>query len=180
MKKTLVIALLGIGAVTAAHAQGGIEIGNYKAPFNKVVWGPGTAGAVGAGVPSTAGVSLQLFFGEGVLTPTQLTDSVPMPWNLAPEGNGYLGYYIRTVTLPTWVAGDVFSFQVRASGAGVIGQSVVWQEQANIRFVGGTPAGLPGISTESIGLTVVPVPEPSTFALAGLGAAALLIFRRRA
>jgi hypothetical protein len=29
------------------------------------------------------------------------------------------------------------------------------------------------------GFTIVPVPEPSTFALAGLGAAALLIFRRR-
>jgi hypothetical protein len=29
------------------------------------------------------------------------------------------------------------------------------------------------------GLVLAPIPEPSTFALAGLGAAALLIFRRR-
>lgn len=35
------------------------------------------------------------------------------------------------------------------------------------------------LSTTFGGATLAPVPEPSTFALAGLGAAALLIFRRR-
>jgi hypothetical protein len=34
-------------------------------------------------------------------------------------------------------------------------------------------------SRGAIGVTVVPIPEPTTAALAGLGAAALLIFRRR-
>ena len=43
-----------------------------------------------------------------------------------------------------------------------------------------TPAGLPVATSGSFaGMTLQPVPEPSTFALAGLGAAALLIFRRR-
>jgi hypothetical protein len=37
----------------------------------------------------------------------------------------------------------------------------------------------PSLSTSFTGLTLQPIPEPSTFALAGLGAAALLIFRRR-
>lgn len=40
----------------------------------------------------------------------------------------------------------------------------------------GAPVSLAGTFT---GMTLQPVPEPSTFALAGLGAAALLIFRRR-
>jgi hypothetical protein len=43
-----------------------------------------------------------------------------------------------------------------------------------------TPPGTPtGLSDTFAGMTLQPVPEPSTFALAGLGAAALLIFRRR-
>jgi hypothetical protein len=42
------------------------------------------------------------------------------------------------------------------------------------------PAGTPGaIGDTLIQFGVAPVPEPTTFALAGLGAAALLIFRRR-
>jgi PEP-CTERM motif len=42
------------------------------------------------------------------------------------------------------------------------------------------PAGTPvALSTTFGGITLQPVPEPSTLALAGLGAAALLIFRRR-
>jgi hypothetical protein len=43
-----------------------------------------------------------------------------------------------------------------------------------------TPAGLPVATADTFqGMTLQPIPEPSTFALAGLGAAALLIFRRR-
>lgn len=50
---------------------------------------------------------------------------------------------------------------------------------------GGGPTGLPNLNvfggTQGIqvGFNLVPVPEPTTLALAGLGAAALLIFRRR-
>jgi hypothetical protein len=39
--------------------------------------------------------------------------------------------------------------------------------------------GLPVALTGLTGFTLVPVPEPSSFALAGLGMASLLIFRRR-
>lgn len=43
----------------------------------------------------------------------------------------------------------------------------------------GVSTAMPGGITSGFDLNLVPVPEPSTFALAGLGAAAMMIFRRR-
>ncbi len=43
-------------------------------------------------------------------------------------------------------------------------------------------AGLMGVTGSSVGgfnMTIIPVPEPSSMVLAGLGAASLLLFRRR-
>lgn len=44
---------------------------------------------------------------------------------------------------------------------------------------GGTPITAPAWVGQSFSLTSAPVPEPTSMALAGLGAASLLIFRRR-
>jgi hypothetical protein len=185
MKKSLVLGILGL-AVTAvtSYGQGGISIGNYRGAYNPVVW----AGTVGGGlggtaVSSSAGVTITLFFGEGVLGAGQLTDSIVLPWNTFAQGNGYPGFYgDLVVALPQWSAGETYSFQLRASGntaqGPATGSSVVWTESANIGFTGGNPPGLPGTSANSIGFTV-DVPEPSTFALAGLGLAGLLVVRRR-
>jgi hypothetical protein len=74
-------------------------------------------------------------------------------------------------TYPTWAA---------AHNAGAYtGQGPEFQMNpgAGIAYVNTSPSGN---STWTDGpLTVALVPEPSTFALAGLGAAAMLIFRRR-
>lgn len=186
MKRSVVMAVLGLAAVaaTSAYGQGGINIGNYQAPFNPVVW-DATSG--GGRVHSSDGVQLSLWWGQGAgLTTDQLSFGVALPWKTDSEGLGYFGYYQLTqATLPGWAAGQTWTFQVRASGNSVRGavdtglsRSQLWAESANIAFVGGTPPGLPGNSTQSIGVTVF-VPEPTTFALAGLGGAALMIFRRR-
>jgi len=180
------MAVLGLAAVaaTSAFGQGGVNIGNYQVPFNPVVW---SAASGGGRVHSTDGVTLALWWGQGAgLTDSQLAFGVALPWKTDSEGLGYFGYYALTqATLPGWAPGQTWTFQVRASGnstRGVVDQnasrSVLWAESANIQNVGGTPPGLPGNSTQSIGLTVS-VPEPTTFALAGLGAASMMIFRRR-
>jgi hypothetical protein len=184
MKKSLVLGILGL-AVTAvtSYGQGGISIGSYRGAYNPVIWGDTAGGLAGTAVSSTSGVQLTLWFGEGVLGAGQLTDSIALPWNTFAQGNGYPGFYGDiVVALPQWSAGETYSFQIRAGGTTAQGpaggSSVVWTESSNIGFTGGNPPGLPGTSANSIGFTVE-VPEPSTFALAGLGLAGLLVVRRR-
>jgi hypothetical protein len=87
-----------------------------------------------------------------------------------------------------------------AGGANIAGQVRIWNTAAGSTYAAAllspigevqesivftlqlaTPPATPTSLTPLNGqnLVLVPVPEPSTFALAGLGAAALLIFRRR-
>lgn len=170
----------------SVQGQGGITIGNAQGDYNPVVWDPLLGDADGR-VSSADGVILTLWYGEGI-GEGALTQSIQLDWHLDFEnfGPGYFGYYqFVTLILDDWEDGDVYSFQVRASGNSVFGpvdeaasRSIIWQEQDSINFVGGIPPGTPGLSSQSVGFTVY-VPEPSTFALAGLGAAAMMIFRRR-
>ncbi|MCX6922237.1 MAG: PEP-CTERM sorting domain-containing protein, partial [Verrucomicrobia bacterium] len=81
-----------------------------------------------------------------------------------------------------WTGGTTLDLAI-ASG-GMIGQSALVTGIATGNPTS-IPAGTPTLMNASFGgmtlgpLVTGPVPEPSTFALAGLGAAALLIFRRR-
>lgn len=96
-----------------------------------------------------------------------------------------------TVTIPTPVAGSGVALVVR----GWTGASLTWagrdlvlgQDGYSSIFTlaaTGNPTTVPPGTPASInpaftGLTMVPVPEPSSMVLAGLGAASLLLFRRR-
>jgi len=68
-----------------------------------------------------------------------------------------------------------------AAGSGFIGVSSVFATTTGnpTTVPPGTPVSLNSTFTGMTLATVSSVPEPSTFALAGLGAAALMIFRRR-
>jgi len=187
MKRSLLLGIVGfVAAVSTSYGQGGIVIGNYRAPFNRAVWG-GPGFLPGTPVLSTQGVNLSVWFGEGVLTADQLVLNVPVNWNIQSEASGYAGYYgPTTVSLPTWSPGETWTFQIRASGNSVFGpvdtilsRSVPWTEQGNISDVGGIPPGPPGVSQNSIGLTVYITPEPSAFALVGLGLSGWMFVRRR-
>jgi hypothetical protein len=73
-------------------------------------------------------------------------------------------------TDPIWTSGGFFGLSPIASGVATASPAPPFP------LFGGT--GLPGFVLNPVGGTAV-VPEPSSMALAGLGAAALLIFRRR-
>ncbi len=70
---------------------------------------------------------------------------------------------------PTWAQASV----AWAAGTIAAGKSGPF----NVALIGGDVNLPPNIGVTSFNLYMVP--EPSTFALAGLGAAAMLIFRRR-
>jgi len=185
MKKALVLAILGVAAVATTYGQGHVNVWNYGvSPYNQVFWAPGTA-SVGNQAVTQGTVQLQIWYGAGVVTDeSTLLPGVIFGINSGTlfnpgSGHGAGGYYDpQTQVVPTV---GTYTFQIRASGTapgglqidGVSSRSVLWQP------VGIVSTGLPAnLDTSSIGL-MVSVPEPSTFALAGLGSAALLIFRRR-
>jgi hypothetical protein len=177
MKKLVALTILGITA-TAAFGQGHVLIDNFlSAPYNQVVWGPG-AGSLG-GVPGSpiasqpAGVTFQVFYGAGSAPQETLLPGLTFAINAANPYNGGGWFFPVVQQVPTT---GTYTFQLRASGGGVdpIGsRSGLFQGEA-------ISTALPAPTIAGVGKLVVVVPEPSTFALAGLGAAALLIFRRRA
>ena len=120
---------------------------------------------------------MQLYFGEGAgLNFGQLTPGVTGEIDITRQyvaANGPGGWFSgATQVLPTWQAGDVFTFCVVITGpSGYFGQSSLWQETAaihsNVLPVSGF-LNFPGINA----------PEPSTLGLVGLGCMALATFRR--
>jgi hypothetical protein len=178
MKRTLALALLGMASATVAFGQGHVAIANYVSPYTAQILGPG--GPLAGSTP----IQFQVFFGEGQISdPNLLQPGITLGLD---DTKDYLGggWLLGTVqTLPTWAPGDTFTFQLRTLPGSLSGQAIdtaasrspLWQELAAIQSTANPASPTANI----VGLTVV-VPEPSTFALAGLGAAALLIFRRRA
>jgi len=188
MKKSLLAAILGVAVVApTAFGQGHIIVSNYAVPpYNQVFWNP-TTPTVGGQAVSQPSVTLTLYYGLGVISDASLltagqTFTVDQSGDSTlynpGAGHGAGGYFSLIGEVPTWSAG-VVTFQIRASGNTAFGavdtassRSVLWQETL------GPSASPANPGTFSPGLMVT-VPEPSTFALAGLGSAAMLIFRRR-
>jgi len=188
MKKSLVAAILGLAAVaSSAFGQGHVIVSNYALPpYNQVFWNP-TTPTVGGQAVRTSSVTLTLWYGLGNISdPNLLTAGQTFTVDTSGDstlydpnsGHGAGGFFSIIGVVPTWSSG-VATFQIRASGStafGVVDQassrSVLWTET-----LGSTASPAPA-GTFSPGV-VVTVPEPSTFALAGLGSAAMLIFRRR-
>jgi len=172
MKKTLALAILGVAAATTAFGQGHVLVSNYLvSPYNQVVF-------EGAALTDTA-VQFQLFFGPaGESNPANVSQVGSAAFGVNPglaydpgAGFGGGGYFDAQVLL-TPAPGD-YSAVVRTISPGYFGESAIF---AVTTISTSLPADTAPVSP---GFVVV-VPEPTTFALAGLGAAALLIFRRRA
>ena len=189
MKKTLLtIAVVGLTALSS-FGQGSILFKNFGSGVN----GSFVAGGVAVfdvdgttKLPAGTGFDFQLWGGAQGTSQGSLT-AVSTPINGV--GSGLFGSPQYTVT--GVAIGATGTFQVRvwntAGGtlntyAAALGAGAATGKSALIDVVLADPANLTaGSQPILLGLTSITlaVPEPSTFALLGLGAAGLLIRRRK-
>jgi hypothetical protein len=192
MKRTLFATLLGVAIVPSiSNGAGYLYISTYGAPpYNQVLWNPSTP-VVGNLAVNDPNVQIQIWYGEGIISDPNLltlgiTEVIFPPANYDPGlGHGPGGYFwmpdsyqYPLQTLPDWDPGDYYTFQLRATGVAalgaVTGSSALWQERGAI-----TSTMQSRFSDTVPQLVISLVPEPSMFALAGMGSGLLLVFRRR-
>lgn len=196
--KKLALTLCLIVTATVAMAQGTVKFANSSTTLVSVD---------GAATGTTPGTYFYGLFTApvGTTDPLAFTFSGVYATNTAAAGR-FQGGPNTGVTVPGWATSDTRAFIVAgwsanlghdyqaawaqpgffAPGAGYyFGWSGIGTGAAGGTDAGGNPVPVlvtfgaaPAITT-GFGLPMLPVPEPTTMALAGLGAAALLIFRRR-
>jgi len=204
MKKLLTLTVL-IAVASASYGQGLVNFFNgntTKISTNSVVGGPATGPTLGT---SAEVYYYGLFRGaNGATDPNTFTFTGVYATNTSTSGR-LLSDNGGQPSITGFAAGSTVDFLVRGWSANIGHDWVVVQAyllnpsspdtfygQSGIAdgyilgSAGSPPQNLFGPATGAGGgqlapftLGLLPVPEPSTFALAGLGAAALLIFRRR-
>lgn len=207
MKKIIVLTLVG-AASFGAFGQGLMNLGNqlgatvFRAPISGPVSGnptleihgqgtgslyfpQGSTSYAGASFLAGSGFSFSLYAGTSDAT------LALVPGSVKPFNTGGAAGFVTTsaVTIPGIDAGLTCRFQIRAwdnaSGATyelatIRGASeIVTSGQLGGVNAQGTLFPINPDSTGWTAFNIHVIPEPSTFVLAGLGAAALVIFRRR-
>ena len=194
MKVLSLTAVLALCA-TSGFSQGTIAFVNSGTTLvntnNGTTSGP-------APVTTSSGIKVALFYQPdptGSTAPVALNGGAQGNWeqiatlaNIAPLAGRFSGGNVTTGTdvapagnvwleVVSWNANQTTYANALANGS-YIGYSTVWaQGTGDGASVGAVPITPP--TGGFTGLTLVPVPEPTTIALGGLGAAALLLFRRR-
>jgi len=200
MKKTVIATMLAVAgslATLSSYGQGSVIFENYdfgalNAPvtFGSTANLGGVNGASGSRVGSEFTAAL-MYSLDGGVNYTLLTQASAGAGGAYPtafsglDGNtaSGAGYFLGpTVTIPGYTSGAV-NFIVQAYAAGADYNSALWRGQSAAFSVPGLATGqspasqFPGGSLAAF--AVNPVPEPSIFALSGLGAAALMLIRRK-
>ena len=177
MKKTILSAVTLMGLSAAVYGQsvffdntggGGLVLGPDSQPLpaatqiNGSIMGGAAPGSLSP-VITLAGGSLLNLGGGLVYDPSGLSYVIP---GVAANGQASLQLSFWTGAAATY----------DAAAPGDRGQSPVF---TNPTGGGGVPPSIPPSAMANMPNVIVGVPEPSTIALAGLGAAALLMYRRR-
>jgi hypothetical protein len=188
MKRKVALAILGVAAVAtfSAQAQGVFQLSNYAntAPYAAKFTYDASVPGVGGG-DANAPTQIQVWWGEGNVGAESLVFGANANWSsLAGYTDPNQNFLIPAgVGQGLWAPGETWTLQLRA--AGTAGGKAVDSLASGtallvVNNIADSTAVPPPIAPKYL-IDGVPifVPEPTTFALAGLGAAALLIFRRR-
>lgn len=197
MKKSIFIAVLGMGASTVAFGQGQIIFGNYYSSSSpKVNWAATGVPSNLAGLSVGAEVNAELAYYVGTSVsdvPTSLGQMTLLSSSITPfglaggdaDGSQYAGWFPgSTVTIPgvgaankTFVSFEVLAFDGSSyASAPYKGASSIFQSPTTGTSSDPLTSFVQG-SWQNFSITSVP--EPTTLALAGLGGAALLALRRK-
>lgn len=185
MKKQLLTAILAVGLAGGAFAQGTIIFENSLGSGNITVGNGTTLAQPGA-------YHVALLWAAGTTANIPLSGLTAIA-TYAPSGSGNgPGYFYdpTTITTPAGTAGgsqavfEVAGWQGNFAtyAAAVSGNAPIGYGSEFVNSTG-NPGGSPATPASPLsswnGNLLIPVPEPTTLALGGLGAAALLLFRRR-
>jgi len=202
--KSILVGVASLAFAVSSYAQGTINFVN-SATTLVTINGPATSGNTVNASTATYGTRIQLYYQPGtVAQPAAITASSGIgAWELVGAvgtniaSNGRFSVGSMTLGNDAGAGTSVWLMAVAWSGASAgaatkyadlgsaladptayLGVSTVFS------LVSGNPNGTPSTTPTSTagifpGVTLIPVPEPTTIALAGLGAASLLLFRRR-
>lgn len=189
MKKTILTALLAIGATVGAFAQGTIAFDN-QANTNTSAGATSQGYVFKNGALATSDWNAALYAGSSssnmtlLATLLQSSGSIVSGTSVGAPGqwidatgafyvvNGVAAGASAFVDVQLW-EGSFGDYASAKTGGAYTGDSGIFQNPTG----GGAlpPADLTGMPA----LVLVPSPEPTTLALCGLGAASLLLFRRK-
>jgi PEP-CTERM motif len=178
MKKSILIAVLGVAACAAtSYGQGYVVMNSYSANA-----GAGAITTLG-GTPVSSAWTAELYFALGTVSDSAGVGLpgagfTALPSSITSYDANNDGYFQNAtpVVIPGYSSGAI-SFEILASGgslyrSGAFTESKIGTDPASPPSVfGDNGTGMPNM--------VIPVPEPTTLALAGLGGLASLVAMRR-
>ena len=184
MKKLISLVVVGLTAVTT-YGQGTFNFSNFSGPVDA----PVRQGTTGNPLVGSATYMAAVAWAQGVVSDPALLALLPSATTPF-LGSGFPGYFFGPAVSPGATVNGTVTLQVlywnQATAANfATAKSVAGGEWAqSALFQVSIPASATGLPVDLVGLTpltmqINQIPEPATIALAGLGAAALLIFRRR-